>query len=90
MIVTTKTGKTFVAQRCYISDIDGVLNIGLRDETMVNVVPIFGNPEETETITCFNDEDENENEKVFIGYTYLTMAVYDGNINGVYVVLRKP
>ncbi len=86
LTITTVTGKKFAAHRCYISAVDGVLNIGLVDTSMYDAVSIFGQDEETETIVCYNPETDEETQ--YTGYTYLSLATVDDS--GVYIVLRKP
>ena len=86
--ITTKTGKKFSAQRCYVSDLDGVLNIGLVDASMSEAAIVFGDPNETEEITCYNPESEETFHHN--GYTFLTLMTYESRLNGAYLVLRKP
>lgn len=86
--LTTATGKTYPAHRCYISDMDGVLNIGIADISLGEAASVFSLASETEHLSCEHLESHEVQE--FYGYTSLTLITVQSNINGVYIVLRKP
>ena len=87
MKIVTATGKEFRVQRCYISDLDGVLNIGVYDTTIPDAAVVFGNPAETSRIVRVDEDDGSIVE--FDGYVFISLIVSDSALNGVYIVLHK-
>lgn len=87
MKIITATGKEYQVQRCYVSDMDGVLNIGVYNITIPDAAVLFGNPGETSKIVCVDEDADSIVE--YDGYIYLSLIVAESSLNGVYVVLHK-
>ena len=78
--ITTATGKAFQVGWCGLSTIDYVLRFGVRGESMTNVLQVFTNPAETETLSHTFDERTNEYDD------YITFVGVDLKPNGEIVV----
>lgn len=78
--ITTATGKTYQVGWCGLSTIDYVLRFGVRGESMVDVLQVFMNAEETETLVHTFDERTNEYDG------YITFRGVDLKPNGEIVV----
>ena len=84
--VVTASGKSFHAHRCYVNDVNELI-IALYNISMIEAVSVFGNPEESNKITCFDHFDANQVE--YDGYTSIALVVNENNLNGIKLYMRK-
>lgn len=78
--ITTATGKVFQVGWCGLSTIDYVLRFGVRGESMANVLKVFTDSAETETLSHTFDEHTSK----YDGFT--TFIGVDRKPNGEIVV----
>ena len=78
--ITTATGKVFQIGWCGLSTIDYVLRFGVRGESMANVLKVFTDSAETETLSHTFDEHTSK----YDGFT--TFTGVDMKPNGEIVV----
>lgn len=76
MTLITNTGKVFNISWIGVSDIDGKLRFSVKNSSFTELFPVFGNPEETEKLSCVWDYDPEEDQQKIVyeyeGYTTLS------------------
>lgn len=58
--ITTATGKAFRVNWCGVSTIDSVIRFGVKGESMIDVLQVFMDAAETETLVHTFDEHSSE------------------------------